>query len=145
VGAAAPMATLWLGATVRLTDVVQLDFGPWAGWHGPTLERGSESAVVGLYPLHLRVAFGFDLGAVRPYLGASGGLQFLRPGKEATALGIVADRTQLGWDAFAGLGVKAGPGRFVLEVDYGKVSLSGADPAADVGGVAILGGYRFND
>jgi hypothetical protein len=140
------MATFWMGATARFTDVVNLDFGPWVAWHHPTLEAADgRNAGVDLFPLHLRAALAFDLGVARPYFGASGGLQFLRLGESASALGIVADEVQLGWDAFAGVGFAFGPGHFVFEVDYGSIALSGASPAADLGGVAVLGGYRFSD
>lgn len=141
---AEPMGTLWLGASARLGGSTYLDFGPWVGWYQAGLERpDGEGARVNVFPLQLRAALAFDLGMLRPYFGASGGLQLVRLTQDARDLGIVADSVQPGWEAFAGLGLRLGPGRLVLEVDYGKVSLKGDNIGDELGGPAILAGYRF--
>ncbi|MCK6551396.1 OmpA family protein [Myxococcota bacterium] len=141
---AEPMGMLWLGASARLGGSAHIDFGPWVGWYHAGLERpDGEGARVNVFPLHMRAALAFDLGMLRPYFGGSGGLQLVRLTQDARDLGIVAKSVQPGWEVFAGLGLRLGPGRLVLEVDYGKVSLKGDNIGDELGGPAILAGYRF--
>ena len=121
-----------------------MNLGADVGFTTGPLDTGGVSGRLMVLPVMARLDVAFALSILRPYLGAAGGLSWVRFQPDEGSPSINPSAVQPAYNVLAGLGLTALGGELFIEGRLGPLGLRGTALEASLGGPTVMVGYRWS-